>query len=60
MRKVQEITTVSHNYNDVPKGNALCRFNSAGFMEIALNHDNAAALLGLNTGTRYPAIRIFF
>lgn len=60
MRKVQDITTVSNNYNDVSVGNALCRFNSAGFMEIALNHDNAATLLGLNTGLRYPAIRIFF
>lgn len=62
--RLQDITTVSNNYSDVPNGEPLCRFNSAGFLEIALNHDKAASLLGLsgiNTGNlRYHGIRIFF
>jgi len=59
-----DITSVSNNYNDVPQGAPLCRFNNAGFMEIALNHGSAASLLGLNAGNTsnlgYRTIRIFF
>jgi len=62
--RMQDITTISNNYNDVAEGEPLCRFNSAGFLEIALNHEPAASLLGLgsiNQGSlRYQTIRIFF
>lgn len=62
--RMQDITTISNNYNDVPEGDPLCRFNDAGFLEIALNHQPAASLLGLgsySTGNlRYQTIRIFF
>ena len=62
--RMQDITTISNNYNEVPEGEPLCRFNSAGFLEIALNHEPAASLLGLGTYTtanlRYQTIRIFF
>ncbi|MCW3122202.1 MAG: hypothetical protein JWQ38_1694 [Flavipsychrobacter sp.] len=63
LRKVQDITSISNNYSDVPHGDALCRFNNSGFLEIALNHDHAASLLGFgahNMGVRYPTINIFF
>ena len=62
--RLEDITTISSNYNDVPGGKPLCRFNSAGFLEIALNHEPIASLLGLgsySTGNlRYQTIRIFF
>lgn len=59
-----EITAVSKNYSDVPERAPLCRFNDAGFLEIALNRASAADLLGLgmnNSGNlHYQSIRIFF
>ena len=62
--RMQDITTISNNYNDVPEGEPLCRFNSAGFLEIALNHEPAASLLGLGSyssgNLRYQTIRVFF
>ena len=62
--RMDDITTISRNYNDVPDGEALCRFNNAGFLELALNHSPAASLLGLGSYTsgniRYQTIRIFF
>ncbi len=41
------ITKLSDNYCDVPIGEQLCLFNSAGFLEIAVNMGRAATLLGL-------------
>lgn len=59
--RMKNITTISKNYNDVEVGEPLCRFNSAGFLEIALNHAQAAAYLGLDpSNPRYEAIKIFF
>jgi S-adenosyl-L-methionine hydrolase (adenosine-forming) len=62
--RAEDINTISTGYNDVPKGAPLCRFNNAGFLEIALNHAPAATLLGLganNSGNlRYQAVKIFF
>jgi S-adenosylmethionine hydrolase len=62
--RMGDITTIRNNYNDVPEGEPLCRFNSAGFLEIALNHQPAATRLGFgsyNSGSlRYQTIRIFF
>ncbi len=41
------ILQLSNYYNDVPVGEPLCFFNSAGFLEIAINMGKAASLLGL-------------
>lgn len=41
------ITRLCQNYCDVPVGEPLCLFNSAGFLEIAVNMGRAATLLGL-------------
>ena len=61
--RMQDVTTISNNYNDVPDGMALCRFNDSGYLEIALNHRSAAAQLGLTsdnaTNIGYRTIRIF-
>lgn len=42
----ENITGISEHYNDVPIGEKLCRFNSAGFMEIAIRNDKASGLFG--------------
>lgn len=41
------ITCLSNNYCDVPIGEPLCLFNSAGLLEIAIHMGRAASLLGL-------------
>ncbi|MCK6693601.1 MAG: SAM-dependent chlorinase/fluorinase [Thermoanaerobaculia bacterium] len=41
------ITRLCQNYCDAPVGEPLCLFNSAGFLEIAVNMGKAATLLGL-------------
>lgn len=41
------ITKLSHHYNDVPVGETLCLFNSASFLEIAINMGKASSMLGL-------------
>jgi S-adenosyl-L-methionine hydrolase (adenosine-forming) len=41
------ITQLSANYCDVPQGEPLCLFNSAGYLEIAVNMGKAATLLSL-------------
>lgn len=46
-RRNDPITKLSDNYCDVPVGEQLCLFNSAGFLEIAVNMGRAATLLGL-------------
>ncbi|MEZ4908644.1 MAG: SAM-dependent chlorinase/fluorinase [Saprospiraceae bacterium] len=51
------ISKISNNYTDVSIGDELCFFNSAGYMEIAVNMGNASEMLGL---TKDSAIQIFF
>lgn len=41
------ITEVSRHYNDVERGKPLCRFNSSGYLEIAVNHGSALELFGI-------------
>lgn len=41
------ISSLSWHYFDVPVGEPLCLFNSAGYLEIALNLGKASSLLGL-------------
>lgn len=43
----EQIDKISENYADVPEGEKLAHFNSAGYLEIAINKGNAAGLLGL-------------
>ncbi|MEO5593909.1 MAG: SAM-dependent chlorinase/fluorinase [Chitinophagaceae bacterium] len=44
-RRNDHIETLSETYADVPEGEKLALFNSAGYLEIAINKGNAAGLL---------------
>lgn len=46
-KRDEVIDRVSHTYADVPEGEKLALFNSAGYLEIAINKGNAAGLFGL-------------
>lgn len=46
-KRDETIERISGSYADVPQGEKLVLFNSAGYMEIAINKGNAAGLFGL-------------
>lgn len=46
-KRDEVIDRVSQSYADVAEGEKLALFNSAGYLEIAINKGNAAGLLGL-------------
>lgn len=46
-KRMEPITRLSESYYDVQVGEPLCLFNSAGFLEIAVNMGRAATLLGM-------------
>lgn len=46
-KRHEPITELSTHYQDVPVGEVLCLFNSADYLEIAINMGKAAELLGL-------------
>lgn len=47
--KGPSISSISRQYNDVPREQPLCRFNRNGMLEIAVNHGSAASMLELDT-----------
>jgi S-adenosylmethionine hydrolase len=59
-----QINTISRQYNDVKQDDMLCRFNAAGYLEIAINRGKAASLLGLKLSKEqhliYNSIKIMF
>ena len=60
----ESISTISNNYNSVDGGEQLCRYNSAGYLEIAVNNGNAAGLFGFKLiherQQKYDIIKINF
>lgn len=46
-KRHEPIAQLSLHYHEVPIGEVLCLFNSAGYLEIAINMGRAAELLGL-------------
>ena len=68
------IERISGSYADVSQGEMLVLFNSAGYMEIAINKGNAAGLFGLKgysessqavpqavqTRLFYQTVKVFF
>lgn len=60
----EEITEISKHYHNVRPGEKLCRFNSTGFLEIAINKGKAASLFGLKLHREqhlmYNNIKIYF
>jgi S-adenosyl-L-methionine hydrolase (adenosine-forming) len=73
-KRDEVIDRVSESYADVNEGEKLALFNSAGYLEIAINKGNAAGLFGLKgfseksmqvsgimqTQLFYQTVRIFF
>lgn len=59
-----ETEIIKDHYNAVPVREPVCRFNSAGFLEIALNKSNAAGMFGyksrLNPNNAYDQVKINF
>lgn len=60
----ESIDQLSQHYYNVAKGEKLCRFNSTGYMEVAINRGNAASLFGLrlyrDQDLMYKTIKIYF
>ena len=69
------IDKISESYADVAEGEKLAMFNSAGYLEIAVNKGNAAGLFGLqgysekqmsnqhqfmNPGLFYQTVKVYF
>ncbi len=54
-KRDEVIDTISKSYADVQHGEKLAIFNSAGYLEIAINKGNAAGLLGLQGYTENSA-----
>lgn len=48
IKRMQPLCTLSERYHDVPQGEPLCRFNSDGLLEVAINTGRAASLLSIN------------
>ena len=46
-KRDEVIDKLSESYADVPEGDKLAFFNSAGYLEIAINKGHAASLFGL-------------
>lgn len=72
-KRDEVIDRISETYADVTEGEKLALFNSAGYLEIAINKGNAAGLLGLqgysekqqqnqyiNNRIFYQTVRVFF
>lgn len=60
----EKLDILSSKYNDVKAGSKLCRFNSAGYLEIAVRGGNAASLFGFKLVEErqkgYDTIKISF
>ena len=62
-KRDEVINSVSETYADVPEGEKLATFNSAGYLEIAINKGNAAGLFGLqgfNEKSQNMQSRLFY
>ena len=62
------IDRISESYADVPQGEKLAIFNSANYLEVAINKGNAAGLFGLQDFTDqslqhhlfYQTVKVYF
>ena len=52
------IDVISESYADVAEGEKLALFNSAGYLEIAINKGNAAGLFGLKGFSNKPTTQV--
>lgn len=56
-RRNEMITSISETYSDVAEGQKVAMFNSAGYLEIAVNKGNAAGLFGLQGFSREQLVQ---
>ncbi|MCK7555609.1 SAM-dependent chlorinase/fluorinase [Chitinophaga sedimenti] len=56
-RRNETINAISETYSDVPEGQKVAMFNSAGYLEIAINKGNAAGLFGLQGFSREQLVQ---
>jgi S-adenosyl-L-methionine hydrolase (adenosine-forming) len=67
-KRDEVIDRISETYADVPEGEKLAMFNSAGYLEIAVNKGNAAGLFGLKgysekmmqSQLSYQTVKVYF
>ena len=64
-KRDEVIDKISETYADVSEGEKLALFNSAGYLEIAINKGNAAGLFGLQgfseqQQSQYRSNRLFY
>ncbi|HEX4876782.1 MAG TPA: SAM-dependent chlorinase/fluorinase [Chitinophagaceae bacterium] len=67
-KRDEVIERISESYADVPEGEKLALFNSAGYLEIAINKGNAAGLFGLKgfsdkslqSQLSYQTVKVYF
>lgn len=59
-RNVYEANIISNNYNSVPPGEFLCRFNRNGYLELCVNQGNASDLFGIRVSSIYNEIKFVF
>jgi len=67
-KRDEMIDKISETYADVQEGEKLALFNSAGYLEIAINKGNAAGLFGLQDFTErsmqnrlfYQTVKVYF
>lgn len=73
-KRNEVVNTLSNNYSNVNEGESLAWFNSAGYLELAINKGNVAGLFGLENFNEkmhkqgvavqnkwvYQTVRIFF
>ncbi len=67
-KRDEVIDRISETYADVPEGEKLALFNSAGYLEIAVNKGNAAGLFGLKgysekmmqSQLAYQTVKVYF
>ncbi len=57
-KRDEVIDRISESYADVPEGEKLALFNSAGYLEIAINKGNAAGLFGLKGFSDKPTRQV--
>lgn len=46
-KRKEPVYQLSQTFSDVEVGSVLCLFNAAGYLQVSINKDNAAGLLGL-------------
>ena len=60
LKHTETLDRIHDRYTDVREGEVLCRFNSAGRLEVSVRNGKAAGLLGVRIGSPNNEIKIVF